>query len=216
MAATAVVKEDEQKVGDIKFFGRPDMVLDKESGEWKVSSSYPAWYFERHIGMLREDYDRCERALQWAEQAEVPNLKASMERIKKRIKEIEESRPILNDRLRNLCGKLYQKCRAAIQESLFSRSDMLKGLADPHEELRRQKEPIFSGFNDRGEEGALFKLMNISHVSGKFSRDQLGKAYKILGKLIGEDINVERLRRDESTGTFRPEKSMYQLIEETK
>jgi len=208
-------KDDGQKVSDIIFFGKPDKYLDKETGEWKVSSSYPAWYFDRHIGMLKEDYDRCERALPWADQAEIPNLKATMEKIKRRIKEIEESRPILGDRLRALCGKVYVKSKAAIQDSLFSRSEMLKGLADAHEELRRQKDPIFSGFNDRGEEGALFKLLNIQHVAGKYSRDQLVKAYKILGKLLGEDINIERLRKDENTGTFRPEKSMYQIIEET-
>lgn len=210
-------KDDGQKMSDVKFFGRPDMYLDKETGEWKVSSSYPAWYFDRHIGMLKEDYDMSERAISspGTEEVSIPEHKAKMERIKKRIKEIEESRPILNDRLKSICFNTYKKCKAAISDSLFSRSEMQKGLADAHEELRRQKEPIFSGFNDRGEEGLLFKLMNIQHVAGKYSRDQLVKAYKIIGRLLGEDTNIERLRKDENTGTFRPEKSIYQIIEET-
>ena len=208
-------EQKDQKISDVQFFGRPDKVLNKETGEWQISSSYPAWYFERHIALLKEDYDRCERALPWAEQAEVPNLKANMERIKKRIKEIDESKPILNDRLKSLCFRVYQKCQKAIEESLFSRSDMLKGLADPHEELRRQKDPIFGGFNERGEEATLFRLLNIIHQGGKYSRDQLVKTYKILGRLLGEDISVERLRKDECTKTFKPEKSLYQIIEET-
>ena len=210
-------KDDGQKMSDVTFFGKPDTYLDRDTGERKTSSSYPCWYFDRHIEMLKEDYDMAEKALASPsmEQASIPETKAKMERIKRRIKEIEGSRPILNDRLVSLCFNTYKKCKAAIADSLFSRSEMLKGLADPHEELRRQKDPIFSGFNDRGEEGALFKLLNIQHVNGKYSRDQLVKAYKILGKLLGEDINIERLRKDENTGTFRPEKSIKDLIEET-
>jgi len=85
---------------------------------------------------------------------------------------------------------------------------MQKGLVNPHEEARRMVNNIISVDEAHG---GLFKNMNILPQDGKITRNQAAKAFKIIGKLLGEPTNIEYLRRDKAYGTYHSEKSLSEL-----
>ena len=108
------------------------------------------------------------------------------------------SKPKVTGRDKDALADFYKSLEGDIRDSMFTRTDMEKGLADPHQELERQKTP---GFNIKPH-SKLFHQMGIPVSGGKATRDQLCKAYKVAGKLLGENTNVERLRKDRYGGTY--------------
>lgn len=160
-------------------------------------SQYPAFYYDVHISELKETIDSEERRLN---AGQVPydlayKLKASIEKNKKLLEEIERSRPSLSDGERDRINKAYKQLGKEIGQYLFSRSEMMIGLASPHEEARRMTEPCISadGFDE------LIKACNVQVTDGKVTRNGAAKMFKICGKLIGEPTNIEVLRKDKRT-----------------
>jgi len=194
---------------DIQFFGSVDRKGKVDSG--KVTSAYPAWYFTTHLEDLKEGIDRKHRAIQRGEipASELDLAKIALKKETERYENIMMSRPKLDGKDVDDLAKVYKELEKDIQDSLFTRSDMKKGLVDVHEEARRMSEPII---NVGGNVELLREMgVNIPKEHKMVSRNQASKAYKILGKLLGENTNVERLRRDYATGTHRQEIPLEEL-----
>uniref|UniRef100_A0A6M3JI29 Uncharacterized protein n=1 Tax=viral metagenome TaxID=1070528 RepID=A0A6M3JI29_9ZZZZ len=192
----------------VEFFGAVDR-KDRKAGE-KIVSEYPAFYFTTQIDELQERIESSERALKSGaiNPAAIPELKASIQRDTQRLAEINKSHVKLTGKDKDDAAKLYEHLGKEIQDSMFSRSEMMKGLADPHDELKRRTTP----FIPVGKYGDVFKNMGITPEKGKVSRTQAAKVYKIIGKVLGENTNTEYLRKDYKTGTFRPDVPLEQMI----
>ena len=81
-----------------------------------------------------------------------------------------------------------------IRDSMFSRKDMEKGLADAHEEARRMSQPCIELKDD-----LITFAKNCDVVvnnTGKVSRKGAEKMWKIASRLLGELSNTESLRKD--------------------
>ena len=183
---------------EIQFFGEADHSYG-ERGAKKISSTYPGWYFDVHKENLKEDIAYNERMLEMdlVPKTEVNVTKEKLAQKKKRLKEIETSKPKFNGPDKDRYMKLKADLGEKIAESMFSRDEMKKGLADAHEEARRMSEPCIRVDSN---EAAMLTGMNISMVRDgnafKVSRNQASKAWKMLRKLSDESPNVESLRRD--------------------
>jgi len=55
--------------------------------------------------------------------------------------------------------------------------------------------------------------MGITAQGGKISRNQASRAYKIIGKVLGENTNVEKLRRDRKTGTYSIARTLQEMLD---
>lgn len=194
-------------LNEVQFFGAVDRKEGRVDGA--ISSEYPVWYYTKHISDLEEEVARDERTLERGEvhPTVLASSKAELKRNMERLEEIQKSVIKLQGKDKDEAHKIYKELETQIQDSLFTRTDMTKGLADAHEELRRQSEPIF---NVKGHTG-LFKQMGIKIEKGKASRNQISKVYKILGKALGENTNVERLRKDRLTGTYTEDVPMHRV-----
>lgn len=183
---------------EIQFFGEADKSYG-ERGAQKIASTYPGWYFDVHKENLKEDIAYNERLLEMdlVPKTEVNVTREKLSQKKKRLKEIEASRPKLSGPTKDRYMKLKDDLGSKIQESMFSRDEMKKGLADAHEEARRMSEPCIKLDSNDAE---LLRGMNIKMTpdgtSFKASRNQVTKAWKMLRKLSDESPNVESLRRD--------------------
>lgn len=160
-------------------------------------SQYPAFYFDTHISELKEEIESSERRLNTGQ---VPyeqshKVKAEVERNKNKLEAIEKSKPHLSDGERDRLFKAYKKLSKDIGDFLFTRSDMMLGLATPHEEARRMVEYYIptDGIED------LVKACRVRVQDKKMSRNGAAKVFKICGKLIGEPTNIEVLRKDKAT-----------------
>jgi hypothetical protein len=93
-----------------------------------------------------------------------------------------------------------------------SYTDMAKGLANAHEENRKDTAQCVNveGFVDIARQCGI----PVEKHGNTITRKQATRAWKIMGKALGEHSNVEYLRRDENTGTFHSERTIDQMIKE--
>lgn len=192
---------------EVEFFGAVDRKDGRPDG--RICSEYPAFYFDTHIRDMEEEVARKERALDagMISPAHVASQRAEVKQERERLDAIKKSSVNLTGKTKDEAVKVYKDLEGKIGDSMFTRTDMEKGLADAHEELRRQKVPRIDvkGYTK------LFHNMGIPITKGKASRDQCAKVYKILGKALGENTNTERLRKDTHGGTYREDVPMHRV-----
>ena len=194
---------------DIQFFGNVDRKGKTKEGA--ITSEYPAFYFHNHYEELKETTERQGRQIKLGlvPPSELPYVKAEVERNKQRMVDIKEANPRLSDPQKDAIYKTYKELGDSIADSMYTRTDMKKGLVDAHEEARRMSEPIIS---IKGKEKFLHN-MGIKAQDGKISRNQASRAYKIIGKVLGENTNVEKLRRDRKTGTYSIARTLQEMLD---
>jgi hypothetical protein len=185
------IKEVEKT--EYQFFGEADL---NRRGE--VSSQVPAYMLTQLVEDLKQQVVTHEKELEdTSMQPEVRGkLMSKLREEKERLHMIEDSKPKLNkDIIAGVVGKdrnggsLGEK----IAESMFTYTDMQKGLADAHEEARRMSEPIIPL---RDKEMDIAKGCNVRiGKDGMVSRDDAIRVWKIGRKYLGENSNAEILRR---------------------
>ena len=186
-----------KKEKDFNFFAETDK---NKAGE--LSSQFPAWYFDVHISELKESIASKKRALRdnRIPTEAIHDNKIELANMEDQLTAIEKSQPTLSDKEKDFLMKTYRAIRIKIQDTMFTRTDMLRGTADAHEEAKRMVNPIIE--LDKEQVGLAKSCGGkIYEVRGKsmVSRNDASKIYKIAGKLLGEPTNVEALRRDRAT-----------------
>lgn len=176
-----------QENSPVQFFGEVD--LNPKGG---VGSSYPGWMFPRLIEDLEEQIAYEDRQLkdQLLDAVQKAAIQESMEKKKERLVKIKDSRPKLD---KDEASKVRDSLSEKIKESLFTYDQMHKGTADAHKELARMKDPCIK-LDEKELEYALGARVQISSDK-KVSRDSASKIYKIVSSYLGEDSNIESLRR---------------------
>lgn len=161
-------------------------------------SEYPAWYYETHMEDLQDSISSREGRLKRGEVPidSVPYEKQELSKEKARLEEIERSKPKLSIGERQKLVKYYRLLSDEIQRALFTRSDMIRGVASAHEEARRMVKPCIP--LDKEIQG-LAESCHVPVTKGKVSRNGAAKIFKLIGKLIDEPTNIEYLRQDEVT-----------------
>jgi len=193
---------------DIEFFGAVDRKKGEKDGI--ITSEYPAWMHKYQIEEMEESISRKEREL---ERGAIPlehqvAAKDELKREKAKMKLIETSKPKLNDVDKDALAKAYKSIGKEIGDAQFTYSEMMLGTASAHEEADRMVEKRIP-MERAGLSPEMAEKLNIRHDGGKVSRDDLSKAFKVYGHLLGEPTNVEVLRRDKVTQRTggRPRKS---------
>lgn len=172
----------------VTFFGKVDRKADGN-----IASEYPSWSMDSHIEELRESVASKKRAIELGliASSEVMAARARAEKEAEKLAEIEASRPKLSTAAENRVYEEYKQLRDRISESLFTREDMAKGLADPAKEAGRMVKPCIEINPD------VAKMCGISvGPNNRVSRNDAAKVFKIVGKYLGEETNIETLRRD--------------------
>ena len=195
----------------VKFFGAVDR--ERKSLEGKILSAYPAWYYEEKTDRMKDDITVRKNRL---DSGKIPADRLEEERNtlgqrQLRLKMIIQSKPKLTDKQKDDVYKFYCHLKDQIINRLPTRSDIKKGTVNIKEEVMWKKKPSIdvTGF-------AIFcDELNFPILEGrKISGHQAMAGLKIIGKLLGEDHNIERLRRDFNTGTYRPETSLDELVKQ--
>lgn len=195
----------------IKFFGAVDRERNDING--KILSAYPAWYYDEKIDRMKDDIIVRENRIV---NGRVPSDRIEEERNalderKKRLKGIIQSKPKLTGKERDEVSKFFKHLRDQVINRLPSRTDVLKGTVEIRGEVMWKKKPSI------GVEGfvPLCEALGLTMPEKKMiSGHQAMLALKVLGKLLGEETNIERLRRDFNNNTYKPEVSLDSLVKE--
>ncbi len=175
-----------------KFFGQADRTKDGQ-----IKSDYPAWYQEQHLEDLKESIAQQERAL---DQDAVPperkgQFRERLNQEKERLEQIEASKPKFTGAEKDRAAKFREDIGQRISDAQYGKSQIDRGLVNAHEESRRMIEPCIE-VKGQAEAEILRECGAKITEGGKVTRTEAEKAWKIVGRALGEDItNVEVLRR---------------------
>jgi hypothetical protein len=178
--------DTQEKESGIVFFGEVD-----KHPKGGYSADYPAWYFPRQVEQLKDELRGKEEALSYPDIARSrPELREETERLKRRIQDIESSKPKLTVGQKDRLAGLVKELGDEISSAMPTYAAMRRGTADAHEEVRRMTESCVKV----PPELALAAGINLS--KGRASRDRATVAWKIGMRLLGEQSNSETLRKE--------------------
>jgi tellurite resistance protein len=188
------IKDPAATSDGIQFFGDVDLTDDN-----RVKSQLPAWYFDRQIDDMQEGIDRKKRAIKnrMIKEDQIPITENQIKAEEGRLKDIIESRPNLSGNQKDRCASAYQMLSEQIQATMPTRKQSRDGLVSPHQELKRMKGKHIKVDPD------IAAACGVKMVGGKISGDEAARCYKILGKVLGENTNVEALRRDGNSEAYQ-------------
>jgi len=184
----------------IEFFGEAD-----RNSKGEVTSEMPAWYFTKHMRDLKESLDRKNREIDRGDipRQSVPIVAQEIKKIEKKIDELKAGCPKLIGGQKDKLAKAYHDLQNKIKESLPTRLENEKGVADPYKELDRMKNHHIQV------DPELAKACNVSVTKdGKVNGDGANKMYKLFGRRLGENENVEKIRRE---GMTESQQMMHEL-----
>lgn len=188
----------------IQFFSEVD--IDDRTGH--IASEMPAWFFDVHIVNMEEDIERKKRNLKnnLYEPDQILRVQEEVKAETIRLKEIKDGRPNLEDTAKDKCANAYESLEKQIKNTMPTRKQTKDGLVSPHEELKRLKTKHIKISPE------IAKACGVKVVRGKISGDEAAKCYQILGKALGINTNVERLRRDGNTEAYQSMHDLTQAI----
>ena len=191
----------------IQFFGEVD--LNPEGGR---VADVPSWCFDIHIEEMQETIDRKRRQIELGivTQESVHLMREEIKMEQDRLDQIVASRPKLTGNQQDKVYNAYNKLGQRIRDTLPTRKENEDGLINAHDELRRMKDKHISISPE------IAKACMVKPVNGKISGDEANKCYRILGSALGENTNVERLRRDGGGDAYKTMETLTKAILEGK
>lgn len=171
----------------IKFFGKVDRNRDGE-----IKSEYPAYMLVSQKEALEEEVAALQRLVKDPGMDYESRFKKEEElgKAKTQLALITKSEPKLKAAEKDRLAKNYKDLSERIGASMFSYDEMHKATADAHKEARRMVEPCIEVDPEIAKECGV-------RVDGRnmASRNGASKMFKILGYHLGDETNVETLRR---------------------
>jgi len=142
-------------------------------------SSKPSWYYTAQVEEEQDWIRMAERQLkeQLVPTEKIAELKQQLSIRKGKFEKIMLSKDAANSHVKidkDKAAKRHQELEETIKQSMFSRDEMFH--RDQHGQRHRTVDPREEA--DRGQ-----------------FRNRLIKEYKVLGRLLGENTNIEQLRR---------------------
>jgi hypothetical protein len=179
---------------EVEFFGESDKKIDPETGEKRIVSEYPCWYFDTQIEEVNHQIERIKFNLENSELPErgIGPAKRELKKLEAMKERIDESTPQITNATKDELDKTRKELGKKIQEQMFTRSDEQKGIADAHDEYRRQSQPCIELSSN---EMTLARKLNIRTQGNKVSRNDASRIWKIISKSIGENSDTEMLRK---------------------
>jgi hypothetical protein len=199
---------------DIQFFGK----MDRMNREERISSEYPAWYHNRRMEMLKEEVETERFRLNNGKNAgtipyETYNREMNLLALKEqRLKDIEASRPKLTGKDRDELKKVWDHVGGELRRVKPSKTEMMKGIANAHDQHKRNTEPCIQLEMNEGTPELCRNLGVPMSRDGKVTEKGADKMYKIIGRLLGENSDSESLRKRDDYGIFRADIPLKDLI----
>lgn len=179
----------------VEFFSAIDKV-DGPTGKGQIASTLPAWYFEKPIRDLEDDIRQTKRRL---DAGNIPHnreaqVKAELRRKEKKLASLKDTKPVLDAKTTDLCSGVHKELSKSIQDAMFSREDDKRGLVNPAVTVDRMTRPCIKV----SPEVAKMAVMNGFPLSKdqKMTMTDATLLWKMNGRLLDGDTNVEVLRRD--------------------
>ena len=165
----------------------------------KIGSAKPAWYFHGQLEEQMRDLEnqKAQLAGGGVSPENLHRIRAQIARDEAKLDIIKDTFPTPTSHKKDTLDGIWQEIGAAITRSMYSYSDMTTGVADPHEEVRRAKDPIIPVSRPVAR-WIIYCNGNVVKDSAdnelKIKRDDAVRAWQIAGRILGENTRSENLR----------------------
>jgi len=186
----------EKESNDVVFFSETDLRKDAKGNITGRNCDYPRWYFPKMIQDKKEEIRQKKFAIDSGKypQGRLSEAKESLAAAEKQLSKMEESLPDFTSK-RDLIVKMSEDLGKKIAETMPSRSEMQKGLDDPHKLIQIDTTPcidVSASPNVR----RMAEINGFKTVKGKVTGGDAIKMWQLCRTAIGESGNAEWLRRD--------------------
>lgn len=180
----------------ICYFTMADMRRDHETGEMRIVNTYPLYYSNTQRDDIAEERRMIEKAIEGGlyDPVEMPEVKKRLKTLRDKEEMFAHIEPRHLEAKKDSISKLNRRIETILRDSMFSRREMEKGLADPHEEARRMSEPVIS--LPREIQGLAVANGIAVSSSGKINRNDLVRVWQMGQKVLGEYTDVEYIRKE--------------------
>lgn len=188
--AASTGTENDSKV---TFFTESDI-----DSKGRIINTYPTYFNRKQHEDLEEDIRRYNAMIAQSDgnptlRGHVGVFREKLKECKSRLEAMDKVRPEFK-RNADTINKMTVELGEKIGESMFTRSDMMKGLADAHEEARRMSEPVIKL---TPEMAGIAKANGISFDRNRcISRNAATRLWQLGREALREPRNAEMLRRD--------------------
>ena len=193
----------------IRFFGAVDREKNDPNG--KILSAYPAWYYDEKIDRLNDDIIVRENKIKSGRvpASSIEEERKELEARKERMKLIRGSRPKVTGKDKDEVVRFFRYIKDQVINRLPSRSDTERGTVNVRSEVMWKKKPSI----DVSDYIVMCESLGLAMPEKKkITGHQAMLALKVLAKLLDEEGNIERLRRDFNNGTYKPEVPLNDMI----
>jgi hypothetical protein len=182
-----------------EFFSEHDLGKDG-----KPRAERPSWYNPANIRDMENKVNEMEVALRngWVPRGHEPEYRDNLAQLKDQLKAVQDMTNI--DDSDNDPDEIYKACKEAgitLKEHMPSRYEMEKGLADAQMEYEYMTTPSIDVSQSKGIQ-ALFEGCHMDiPKNGRVTREAIAKVYQIGMKKIGENPDLEYLRKENMTAS---------------
>jgi len=174
-----------QADGDITFFGE----VDRNPRTGAITSEYPSWYWPRQLESLKDELRRVDQALDTGVGSKV-ELKAKQRDLLAKVDSIESCNKGLNDVQKDKVRGHLRELEPEIARLMPCDSKMRSGKADPHKEIEYDETPCIKV------DAGLARDLGVRVDKGRVTRAGAQKMWKIMRRRLGEESNIEALRKE--------------------
>jgi hypothetical protein len=182
--------------GDVRFFSETDLRKDDKGNITGRNCDYPRWYFPKIVQDLKEEIRQKKFAIDSGKypQGRLAEAKEGLSNAEKRLTQMQDSLPDYSAN-KDVLAKMSSELGEKIKETMSSRSEQKKGLADPHREVTIDTTPCID-ISSSPELRRLADVNGVSHTKGKVTGCDAGKMWQWCRRAINEPSNLEWLRKD--------------------
>lgn len=174
---------------EIKWFTEVDF-----NDKGKVAVDYPAYYFDARINELKEELKALEEGIDEGVYTgkRLRDARDRLAAMKHKHDSIVDGMPKLKDGDKDKVARSFKEFHETIKESLFTYDEMWKQTADAHEEAKRMEKPCIQIPDEIV--GSFARQRGYHIEGGKLSRNQAAVILKVMGKVLGETVNIDYRR----------------------
>jgi hypothetical protein len=183
---------EQQEAASIMFFTEAD--LDPKG---RIKHQYPVYFNRKQKDDIQEEIRRLKTGIdkKLFPDGVMGEAREKLRKAEDALERMETMRPDF-EKHKDRIAKLRDELGTGISDSLFTRDEMKKGLADAHEEARRMSEPVIT----LSPSAAGVAVQNGIRITGdrKVSRTDATRLWQMSREALGEMRDVEVLRRDKA------------------
>ncbi len=188
-AISESIKESQVDDETIQFFTEMDI-----DSKGRIKHTYPIYFERLQEQDIREEIRRTETGLEnkYYSGAGIGEARERLKKAKDSLDKLLEIRPKF-DKQKDSINRLTKELATVITPSMYRRKDVSKGLVDAHQEARKMVEPVIT-LTPWAQKVAITNGIRVK--DGKVSRDDASRLWQMGREALGEERNIEILRRD--------------------